>query len=178
MVKKKVTELPYQLGKFSAIRNSAFSFATSANVLELSCQRASWQDGKFQTVLRTLKSSAWKKRLWKKYQKQVRKLYLLWSEKLHFQGKSSPCGPPAWWCEGPEWWETRHSGKNSVKMYYEWINSFNIGVSSPNQPFVLIEFPYEYSGSQLLQLKNVTVQWVTGTWVSVLKKGKSNVRAA
>ena len=114
----------------------------------------------------------------KKYQKQVRKLYLLWSEKLHFQGKSSSCRPPAWWCKGPELWETRHSGKNSVKMYYEWINSFSIGVSSPNQPFVLIESPYEYSGSQLLQLKNVTVQWVTGTWVSVLKKGKSNVRAA
>ena len=35
---------------------------------------------------------------------------------------------------------------------------FNIGASSSNQPFVLIEFPYEYSGSQLLQLKNVTVQ--------------------
>ena len=40
-VKKKVTGLPYQLGKFSAIRNSAFSLATSAKVLELSCQRAS-----------------------------------------------------------------------------------------------------------------------------------------
>ena len=114
----------------------------------------------------------------KKYQKQVRKLYLLWSEKLHFQGKSSLCRLPAWWCKGPEWWETGHSGKNSVKMYYEWINPFNIGASSSHQPFVLIEFPYEYSGSQLLQLKNVTVQWVTGTWVSVLKKGKSNVRAA
>ena len=58
MVKKKVTELPYQLGKFSAIRSSAFSFATSANVLELSCQRASWQEGKFQTILRIFRSSA------------------------------------------------------------------------------------------------------------------------
>ena len=58
-----------------------------------------------------------------KYQGQVRQFYLLWSKKLHFQGKSSSCRPPAWWCKGPELWETRHSGKNSVKMYYEWINS-------------------------------------------------------
>ena len=126
---------------------------------KLSCALSSPQPGK--SVFRKI------------YLEQVRKLYLLWSEKLHFQGKSSLCRPPAWWCKGPEWWETRHSGKNSVKMYCEWINSFNIGVSSSNHPFVLIESPYKYSGSQLFQLKNVTVQWETGTWSAFWRKERA-----
>ena len=53
--------------------------------------------------------------------------------------------------------------------------TLNISTSS-HQPFVLNEFPYEYPESQLYQLKNVTVQGATGTSVSSLKEGKSNVR--
>ena len=152
---------PYQLGKFSAIRNIAFSLATSATVLALSCQRASWQDGRFQTVLRTLKSSAWRSFFEKRSEATREKLYLLWSQKVHLQGNRPLCEIPAWGCKGPERWETGHLEKTGWKCIMSPL-IFDIGTSS-HQPFVLNESPYEYPESQLFQLKNVTVQWATGT---------------